>query len=69
VLGDYEAGTWQLAPAASGPATRHGYRGDSLVLHTEWDTSDGTVRLIDFVPPRGVAADVVGSSKALPAGC
>jgi GH15 family glucan-1,4-alpha-glucosidase len=53
------AGHWQLAPTAGGVATRRRYRGETLVLETEWDTPDGTVRVIDFMPPRGEAPDVV----------
>jgi GH15 family glucan-1,4-alpha-glucosidase len=30
---------------------RH-YQGDTLILQTEWRTATGTVRLIDFMPPR-----------------
>jgi GH15 family glucan-1,4-alpha-glucosidase len=30
-----------------------------MVLETEFDTDEGTVRLVDFMPPRGEAADVV----------
>ncbi|MEQ0565519.1 glycoside hydrolase family 15 protein [Amycolatopsis sp. NEAU-NG30] len=59
LLHDERAGTWRLAPAGGGPATRRAYRGDSLVLSSEWDTPDGTVRVLDFMPPRGEAADVV----------
>lgn len=59
LLGDSDAGMWKLAPAGGGQATRRRYRDDSLVLETEWDSADGRVRLIDFMPPRGVAADVV----------
>jgi GH15 family glucan-1,4-alpha-glucosidase len=33
--------------------------GDTLILESEWDTADGTVRLIDFMPPRGAAADLI----------
>ncbi|MBU9764020.1 glycoside hydrolase family 15 protein [Mycobacterium sp. TNTM28] len=54
-----DAGSWLLAPAAGGAATRRHYRDDSLVLESVWETADGTVRLIDFMPPRGIAADVV----------
>ncbi|WP_432936360.1 trehalase-like domain-containing protein [Kribbella sp. CA-253562] len=59
LLGGEDAGFWQLAPEGAGSCTRRRYRGDSLVLETEWDTPDGTVRLIDTMPPRGEAPDVV----------
>ncbi|WIX88177.1 glycoside hydrolase family 15 protein [Amycolatopsis sp. DG1A-15b] len=59
LLHDEHAGTWRLAPAGGGPATRRSYRGDSLIMATEWDTPDGTVRVLDFMPPRGEAADLV----------
>ena len=59
LLGGPDAGTWRVAPAAGGPSTRRRYRDDSLVLETEWDIEQGCVRLIDFMPPRGTAADVV----------
>ena len=59
LLHDEAAGSWRLAPAVGGSCTRRSYRGDSLVLQTEWDTSEGTVRVIDFMPPRGEAADLV----------
>ncbi|MBF6182755.1 glycoside hydrolase family 15 protein [Nocardia otitidiscaviarum] len=54
-----EAGRWQLAPAAGGSATRRSYRDDSLVLDSEWHTPDGVVRVVDCMPPRGSAIDVV----------
>jgi GH15 family glucan-1,4-alpha-glucosidase len=54
-----DAGHWTLAPAAGGPSTRRRYRDDTLVLESEWDTPDGTVRLIDFMPVRSDQADVV----------
>jgi GH15 family glucan-1,4-alpha-glucosidase len=70
LLHDESAGRWLLAPASGGPATRRAYRGDTLVLDTEWDTPDGTVRITDCMPVRGEAADVVrvveGLSGAVP---
>jgi GH15 family glucan-1,4-alpha-glucosidase len=57
--GDKHAGSWELAPAAGGAATSRQYLDDSLVLESVWETDDGTVRIIDFMPPRGIAADVV----------
>ncbi|GAA4980376.1 glycoside hydrolase family 15 protein [Kineococcus glutinatus] len=59
LLGDERHGMWRLAPAAGGLAARRRYRGDSLVLETEWDTPGGTVRVIDFMPHRGESPDVV----------
>src|SRR3954452_6296562 len=53
------AGRWLLAPASGDPCTRRRYRGDTLVLESEWDTAEGTVRLIALMPPRGEAPDVV----------
>ncbi|WP_306664878.1 glycoside hydrolase family 15 protein [Streptomyces sp. Rer75] len=57
LLGTEEHGFWRLGPAhAAGSeppvADRRRYRGDSLVLESEWDTPRGTVRVIDFMPPR-----------------
>jgi GH15 family glucan-1,4-alpha-glucosidase len=54
-----EAGRWLLAPAGGGPCTRRGYRDGTLVLETEWETPEGTVRVIDFMPPRDSVADIV----------
>ncbi|MFJ3882112.1 glycoside hydrolase family 15 protein [Streptomyces sp. NPDC090077] len=57
LLGTEEHGFWRIGPAfpagAEPPrAARRRYRGDSLVLESEWDTPRGTVRVIDFMPPR-----------------
>lgn len=54
-----DAGHWLLAPVGARSADRRTYLDDTLILHTEWDTDDGRVRLIDFMPPRGESADVV----------
>jgi GH15 family glucan-1,4-alpha-glucosidase len=65
-----EAGRWLLAPAGGGTCTHRRYQEDTLVLETEWETSDGHVRVVDFMPPREQAADVVriveGVSGAVP---
>jgi GH15 family glucan-1,4-alpha-glucosidase len=50
LLGGPEQGRWLLAPAAAPSAVRRGYRGDSLILQTEFDTGAGTVRVTDFMP-------------------
>jgi GH15 family glucan-1,4-alpha-glucosidase len=64
LLGTEEHGFWRLGPAfANGTrppsATRRRYRGDSLVLESEWDTPRGTVRVIDFMPPRDGAPQLI----------
>jgi GH15 family glucan-1,4-alpha-glucosidase len=73
LLGDERAGRWLLAPATGGRCTRRRYRGETLVLETEWDTEAGSVRVTDFMPPRGEAPDVVrivdGLSGRVPMRC
>src|SRR3954467_7814920 len=59
LLGDADNGRWRLAPASGGKCTRRRYRGDTLILETTWETDTGTVRVLDLMPPRGEAADVV----------
>ncbi|MCX4481563.1 glycoside hydrolase family 15 protein [Streptomyces cellulosae] len=65
LLGTQEHGSWQIAPASS--AGRSGsekvaerqYRGDSLVLESVWRTPAGSVRVLDFMPPRDGTPQVV----------
>ncbi|WP_402466032.1 glycoside hydrolase family 15 protein [Isoptericola aurantiacus] len=59
LLGDERNGSWRLAPASGGRCTRRRYRGETLVLETEWETPDGHVRVTDLMPPRGDVPDVV----------
>jgi len=58
LLGDVENGRWLLAPRGEATSTRR-YLHDTLVLETTWETPEGTVRVFDFMPPRGKAPDVV----------
>jgi GH15 family glucan-1,4-alpha-glucosidase len=59
LLGDDSNGRWRIAPTSGGRCTRRGYRGHTLVLETEWETPNGEVRVVDCMPPRGVAPDLV----------
>jgi GH15 family glucan-1,4-alpha-glucosidase len=59
LLGDAENGRWSLYPREPVIATTRRYRGDSLILETEFETENGAVRLIDFMPPRGEAPDII----------
>ena len=59
LVGDEENGRWQIAPAGQISASRRRYRGDTLVLETDFETPEGSIRLVDFMPARGEAAEVV----------
>lgn len=59
LLGTPEHGRWSLAPVGEVRAVRRRYRGDTLVLETEFDADGGTVRVIDFMPPRQAEPDLV----------
>ena len=64
LLGTEEHGFWRLGPAHSEneeppAADRRRYRGDSLILESEWDTPRGTVRVTDFMPPRDGAPQLI----------
>ncbi|MFF7227581.1 MULTISPECIES: glycoside hydrolase family 15 protein [Streptomyces] len=64
LLGTEEHGFWRMGPVNGpggrpAPADRRRYRGDSLVLESEWDTPRGTVRVIDFMPPRDGAPQLI----------
>ena len=59
LLGTDEHGFWRLAPGGAERCTRRQYRDDSLILETEWETPEGSVRVIDLMPVRDQAADVV----------
>src|SRR4249920_1536620 len=59
LLGSPEHGRWKIAPKASTVSVSRRYREGTLVLETEFTTAEGTVRLIDCMPLRGKAPDVV----------
>ena len=59
LLGDDNHGRWLIAPAAGGRATRRQYRDHTLVLETEFETQEGAVRIIDFMPIRDKSVDVI----------
>jgi GH15 family glucan-1,4-alpha-glucosidase len=52
LLGTREHGRWALRPKSPIERVRRRYRPETLILETEIDTAEGTVRLVDFMPPR-----------------
>ncbi|MDX6644366.1 MAG: hypothetical protein QOK40_93, partial [Miltoncostaeaceae bacterium] len=70
LLGGPEHGRWLLAPAVPVRASSRRYRHDTLILESVYETEEGAVRAIEFMPPRGHAPDIVriveGLSGAVP---
>lgn len=59
LLGDSRHGRWLIAPTEAVISTSRRYRGDTLILETRFETESGVVDLVDFMPPRGRASDIV----------
>jgi GH15 family glucan-1,4-alpha-glucosidase len=59
LLGGPEHGRWLLAPAAPGHRVQRRYRGDGLILETDFETDEGRVRVIDFMPLSDRRWDIV----------
>ncbi|MFM0286208.1 glycoside hydrolase family 15 protein [Paraburkholderia megapolitana] len=52
LLGNEDNGRWLLSPVSDEPPviTRR-YRGETLILETDFETAEGAVTVIDFMPP------------------
>jgi GH15 family glucan-1,4-alpha-glucosidase len=59
LLGGPNEGRWLIGPTSGGPSTTRRYRERTLILENEWETPDGRVRVIDFMPPRETNPDIV----------
>src|SRR6185312_5929882 len=59
LLGGPEHGCWTVAPVATVREASRRYRHDTLILETVYETDEGSVRAIEFMPPRGTAPDIV----------
>jgi GH15 family glucan-1,4-alpha-glucosidase len=59
LLGTDRNGRWLIAPAEDVIKSSRRYWDDTLILETRFETAGGAVALIDFMPPRGRASDVV----------
>lgn len=65
LLGSKENGRWLLAPAGPVNKTSRKYRDHTLVLETTFETGEGVVTVIDFMPVRGANSDVVRIVKGV----
>jgi GH15 family glucan-1,4-alpha-glucosidase len=66
LLGDRKNGRWLIAPAEQRAAcSSRRYWDDTLILETRFETLDGAVALIDFMPPRVQASDIVRLVRGL----
>ena len=59
LLGDPGNGRWLLAPQGAPKRVRRRYRPDTLVLETEFETAEGSVRLVDCMPLWAGRSEVV----------
>jgi GH15 family glucan-1,4-alpha-glucosidase len=59
LLGTPENGRWLLAPASAIKHTQRKYRAHTLILETRFETADGAVSVIDFMPPRSGHSELV----------
>ncbi|RKT26491.1 GH15 family glucan-1,4-alpha-glucosidase [Paraburkholderia sp. RAU2J] len=55
LLGTPENGRWLISPVSedpeAAPTITRRYRGETLILETDFETAEGAVTLIDFMPP------------------
>ena len=59
LLGTKDHGYWKIAPEDKVKAVRRQYRAHTLVVETTFETKDGEVCLVDFMPPRAEHSHVV----------
>lgn len=59
LLGEPKHGRWLLAPVEAEARVTRRYRPDTMILETCFETATGAVRIVDFMPPRGLGSDLV----------
>ncbi len=59
LLGSAENGRWLIRAADPAARVSRKYRERTLILETDIETRDGSATIIDFMPPRQKASDVV----------
>ena len=64
LLGGTENGRWLIAPVSRSTSSRR-YRDRTLIFETTFETSEGAIVLVDFMPIRGKNSDVVRLVKGV----
>jgi GH15 family glucan-1,4-alpha-glucosidase len=59
LLGDESHGHWIITPVAENARVTRRYRKNTLILETRFETDEGVVTLIDFMPVRDKRTDLV----------
>jgi GH15 family glucan-1,4-alpha-glucosidase len=59
LLGTREHGFWKISPVGKVKGVRRKYEAHTLVVETTFETKDGEVCLVDFMPPRGEHSHLV----------
>src|SRR3984957_14401223 len=59
LLGTTEHGRWKIAPAGDVVGVHRQYRDSTLILETQFETADGAVTVIDFMPLRDTHSDLI----------
>ncbi|TPQ26847.1 glucoamylase [Bradyrhizobium guangdongense] len=65
ILGTNRNGRWLIEPDGEITGTSRRYADNTLILETRFDTAEGSVVLVDFMPPRGKASDIVRLVRGL----
>src|SRR5438045_1733293 len=59
LLGDERNGRWLIGPQDGKARVSRRYRENTLILETRFETDSGVALLVDFMPLRGKASDVI----------
>jgi carbohydrate kinase (thermoresistant glucokinase family) len=65
LLGTSEHGRWRISPADPAPRVSRAYHDGTLVLETRFDTADGRVALIDFMPVGRAGSSIIRLVKGI----
>jgi GH15 family glucan-1,4-alpha-glucosidase len=64
LLGSRDHGYWKIAPAGTVKSTRRRYQEHALIVETTFETKEGEVCLVDFMPRRGKHSHLVRVVRA-----